>query len=54
MNEVLGQRTRSELRIIDPHKFDGLGLIFGVLCIGFGKFGHKAKGHKHARVRFSL
>jgi hypothetical protein len=54
MDELLGQQTRSEIRTTKALKVDGMGLIFGVLCIVFDRSAEKAKGHEPARVRFDL
>jgi ABC-type uncharacterized transport system ATPase component len=51
-DEVLVQRTRSELRITNAHKVDGLSLTFRVLCIDSGRSAQKAKGHESTRMRF--
>jgi hypothetical protein len=48
MDELLGQRTRSEIRLTNALKVDGLGLMFGILCIGLGRSAEKAKGHERA------
>jgi hypothetical protein len=54
IDELLGQRTRLEIRLTNALKVDGLGLMFGVLCIDFGRSAKKAKGHEPAQMRFDL
>jgi hypothetical protein len=54
MDALLGQRTRSEIRIANALKGDGLGLMFGVLCMDSGRSAEKAKGHEPARMSFDL
>jgi hypothetical protein len=53
-DEVLVQRTRSELRITNTQKIDGLGLTFTIFCIDFDGSAQKPKGHEPARMRFDL
>jgi hypothetical protein len=54
MDELLGQWTCSEIRNTNVLKFDGLDLMFGVLCVDFGRSAENAKGHELARMRCHL